>query len=192
MPRPSDARSRLIRVAAALFRQRGYDGIGLAEILQASGAPKGSFYHHFPAGKEQLAEACIAHAGEQVGALIDAAMADAPDFAAGVRRLVQGIADWFERSGFREGCPITSIALATVPQSPAHTAAVQAAFAGWQERLLGHAHRLGARFDATDAERLLMLIEGAWILSRVRQSTEPLQRAVDSFLGSPPSAIRAG
>ena len=83
MPRASDARSRLIRVAAALFRQRGYDGIGLAEILQASGAPKGSFYHHFPGGKEQLAEACIAHAGEQVGALIDAAMAEAPDFAVG-------------------------------------------------------------------------------------------------------------
>jgi hypothetical protein len=31
-----------------------------------------------------------------------------------------------------------------------------------------------------------MLIEGAWILSRVRQSTEPLQRAADSFLVSPP------
>ena len=192
MPRPSDARSRLIRVAAALFRQRGYDGIGLAEILQASGAPKGSFYHHFPAGKEQLAEACIAHAGEQVGALIDAAMSEAPDFAAGVRRLVQSIAHWFERSGFREGCPITSIALATVPQSPAHTAAVQAVFADWQDRLVGHARRLGARVEATDAERLLMLIEGAWILSRIRQSTEPLQRAADTFLAAPLCATGAG
>ena len=52
MARPSDARSRLIRVASALFRQRGYDGVGLTEILEASGAPKGSFYHHFPEGKE--------------------------------------------------------------------------------------------------------------------------------------------
>jgi TetR/AcrR family transcriptional repressor of lmrAB and yxaGH operons len=182
MARPSDARSRLIRVASALFRQRGYDGVGLAEILEASGAPKGSFYHHFPEGKEQLAKACMLYAGEQVGALIDASMVGAPDFAEGLRRFAGSLADWFESSGFREGCPVTSVVLATVPQSRAHSEAARAVIKDWERHLLLHAGRLGTKLASGDAELLCMLLEGAWILGRIQQSKEPVLRAAELFL----------
>jgi TetR/AcrR family transcriptional repressor of lmrAB and yxaGH operons len=182
MGRPSDVRSRLIRVASALFRQRGYDGVGLTEILEASGAPKGSFYHHFPEGKEQLAAVCMHYAGEQAGALIDVEMAGAPDFATGVRRLAGSLAGWFESSGFREGCPITSIALATTPQSAQHLAAAQAVLKDWERRLLAHATRLGTELDPAGAALFLLLIEGAWILGRIQQSKEPLLHAAEVFL----------
>lgn len=182
MARPSDARSRLVRVAAALFRQRGYDGVGLTEILEASGAPKGSFYHHFPEGKEQLAEAAVIHAGEQIAALLDHVMAGASDFPAGVRAFVGSIADWFERSGYREGCPITAIAIATVPQSPRLTHATATVFADWATRLDGHATRLGTSLPPGTADRLLMLIEGGWLLARLRQSRQPLLDAAEAFL----------
>ena len=184
MPRPSDARSRLIRVASALFRQRGYDGVGLTEILDASGAPKGSFYHHFPEGKEQLAEACVLYAGEQISTFMDAAMTAAPDFPAGVRQFADGIATWFERSGFSEGCPITSVVLARVPQSPQLTQAARAVVDDWQQRLLGHAARFGVKVSPADVDLLLMLVEGAWILGRVRQSKKPLLQAAEAFLVS--------
>lgn len=49
----------LIETAARLFRMRGYDGIGLNDILKESRIPKGSMYHHFPGGKEELAVAAI-------------------------------------------------------------------------------------------------------------------------------------
>jgi TetR/AcrR family transcriptional repressor of lmrAB and yxaGH operons len=182
MARPSDARSRLIHAASALFRQRGYDGVGLTEILEVSGAPKGSFYHHFPEGKEQLAIACVHHAGEQVSKFLDESMTAAPDFATGIRRFVGGIAAWFERSGFREGCPITSVVLATVPQSPLLTQAACSVVDDWQRRLLAHAARFGTQVSRADAELLLILVEGAWILGRVRQSQEPLLRAAEVFL----------
>lgn len=185
MPRPSDARSRLIRVSAALFRQRGYDGVGLTEILEASGAPKGSFYHHFPGGKEQLAEETIRYAGEQMGDTIDRVMSSADDFSLGVKRLANGLADWFERSRYSEGCPITSVALATAPRSERHTIAISAVFADWQKRVANHAQRFGVpEFSDADAERLLMLIEGAWILARAQQSKAPLLRAADAFVVS--------
>lgn len=185
MARPSDARSRLIRVSSALFRQRGYDGVGLTEILDASGAPKGSFYHHFPQGKEQLARECILYAGEQIGALIDAAMTEAASFPDGVGAFAGGIADWFERSGFREGCPITSIVLATAPQSQSHAEAAQTVFDDWRRRLVGHARRLDAPLGAEDADTFFMLMEGAWILARIQQSKEPLLRAAEVFLAQP-------
>jgi TetR/AcrR family transcriptional regulator, lmrAB and yxaGH operons repressor len=49
----------LIETASRLFRMRGYDGVGLSDILKESGIPKGSMYHHFPGGKEELAVAAI-------------------------------------------------------------------------------------------------------------------------------------
>jgi TetR/AcrR family transcriptional repressor of lmrAB and yxaGH operons len=182
MARPSDARSRLIRTASALFRQRGFDGVGLTEILEASGAPKGSFYHHFPEGKEQLAEACMLYSGEQIGAFLDAAMTGAPDYPAGIRRFAAGMADWFEHSAFREGCPITSIALAAVPHSRPLTKAARTVLGDWQRRLLAHSSRLGTTLEPSDAELLLMLVEGAWILGRIQQSKQPLLRAAEVFL----------
>jgi TetR/AcrR family transcriptional repressor of lmrAB and yxaGH operons len=190
--RPSDARSRLIRVSAALFRQRGYNGVGLTEILTASGAPKGSFYHHFPEGKEQLGEAVVRYAGEEMAKTIDRVLDGARDLPDGLRRLVNGLADWFERSGYREGCPITSVALDTVPAQTAHAAAVRAVFESWEQRIIGHARRLGAPdFSSTDAEHLLMLIEGGWILARVQQSRGPLERAVETFIAGLEAADRS-
>lgn len=50
---------RLIRVAAELFRKRGYHGVGLSELLTAAKAPKGSLCHHFPDGKSDLAPASV-------------------------------------------------------------------------------------------------------------------------------------
>ena len=129
-----------------------------------------------------LAKECILYAGEQIGALIDAAMSRAADFPDGIRAFAGGIADWFERSGFREGCPITSIVLATAPQSQSHAEAAKAAFDDWRRRLLAHSHRLYAPISPKDADLFFMLMEGAWILARVQQSKEPLLRAAEVFV----------
>src|ERR1700753_3938055 len=59
MPRKTDARARAIATAERLFRIQGYTATGLTQILDDSGAPKGSFYFHSPRGKAQLAEEAI-------------------------------------------------------------------------------------------------------------------------------------
>jgi TetR/AcrR family transcriptional repressor of lmrAB and yxaGH operons len=183
MPRPSDARDRLIRTAARLFRQRGYDGVGLTEILEAADAPKGSFYHHFPDGKEQLGAAAVRHGGAHVAAAIDQCFAAAPDFDTGVRALAGLLATSFEASGFRDGCPVTSIALDTAPQSAPIAAAVREVLDGWRDRLAGHAVRLGAAgLTRRDADLLLVLLEGAWIVARIRADVAPIRQAAEDFL----------
>lgn len=55
MTEEPSTRDRLVQAATRLFRQRGYDGTGLTEILTEAGVPKGSLYHHFPEGKADLA-----------------------------------------------------------------------------------------------------------------------------------------
>src|SRR2546422_10139914 len=51
----TDSRESMVRGAASLIRTRGMNATSFAEVLAESGAPRGSIYHHFPKGKEQLA-----------------------------------------------------------------------------------------------------------------------------------------
>ena len=54
-----DTKSMMIEIAKNLFQQKGYIGVGLTEILKAGNFSKGSLYHHFPNGKEELLIACL-------------------------------------------------------------------------------------------------------------------------------------
>ena len=49
-----DTRTRMIETTARLLQHRGYHGTSLNDILEQSGAPRGSLYFHFPGGKDQL------------------------------------------------------------------------------------------------------------------------------------------
>ena len=53
---PPDSRTRMIASAAELFREQGYSATGFRDVVEHSGAPRGSIYHHFPGGKAQLAQ----------------------------------------------------------------------------------------------------------------------------------------
>lgn len=178
------SRGRMVTAAAHLFQKRGYHGTGLIEILEASGAPKGSFYHHFPDGKEQLAEVAMAMAGEVVNAMIDRAFANATSFSEGAARLTTDIADWFEHSGFSEGCPVTSVLLETVPGSERLTAACQAIFQSWIEAAEAQALRLGRADPNALATGLLIALEGAWIVARAQRSRRPFEIAAALLINS--------
>ena len=54
-------RERILDTAAKLFRERGFDGIGVADIMKAAGLTHGGFYGHFSSKEELMAQAC-AHA----------------------------------------------------------------------------------------------------------------------------------
>ena len=178
MPRTSDARSRFIDTAARLFRRRGYDGVGLAEIIAEADAPKGSFYHHFPDGKEELAEHALRRSAGRFLKTIDQLFGSAPTFPDGVKALFETFADWFEASGWRDGCPITSIVLDTTPASARILAATQEALESWSRALGDHAKRFGVEGDIEGLSlRMLMALEGAWILARVTRSREPFRQA---------------
>ena len=175
MPPRSDARERYIEAAARLFRRRGYHGVGVAEIVAEAAAPRGSFYHHFPGGKEELAVEAVGAAGRFVARLIDEAFDGAADLDAGRRALAERLGAMLEASGWVDGCPVTGIASDTTGESEPLRAAVADTFERWRRRAAAHAVRLG--FDEADAAafagRLLVEMEGAWIVARVLRSRAP-------------------
>ena len=64
MAKASDSKGKTLAAAAKLFRQQGYHGTALHDILAAGGSPRGSLYFHFPKGKEQIGAAALTLAGE--------------------------------------------------------------------------------------------------------------------------------
>jgi TetR/AcrR family transcriptional regulator, lmrAB and yxaGH operons repressor len=185
MPRSSNAREKMIKTAVRLFRAKGYNGVGLTELLATSGAPKGSFYHHFPEGKEELGVAALQMSGAMIGDLIDQCFSVANSEKEAVDSLTAAIARHFEKSGFRAGCPIASIALDAVPESVKLTIATKAVLQDWNGRAALHAVRWGrSEASAQDfADALAIALEGAWLVARVQQSSAPFA-AVSRMLGA--------
>lgn len=50
-------RAHIVETASTLFRERGYDGVGVAELMANAGLTHGGFYRHFGSKAELLAEA---------------------------------------------------------------------------------------------------------------------------------------
>src|SRR3954454_5382091 len=50
-------RARIVETASTLFRERGYDGVGVADIMAAAGFTNGGFYKHFGSKADLMAEA---------------------------------------------------------------------------------------------------------------------------------------
>src|ERR1700741_1400553 len=66
-------RERMVRSAALLIRERGAHATAISDVLEHSGAPRGSAYHYFPGGRTQLLFEAGDHAGDHVGAIISEA-----------------------------------------------------------------------------------------------------------------------
>ena len=60
----SNAREQILQTTCDLMEKQGYHGTGLNEIVKESGAPKGSLYHYFPEGKEQITSEAVLQSGK--------------------------------------------------------------------------------------------------------------------------------
>lgn len=177
-------RERMVAAAAALLGERGLAGTSFSEVIERSGAPRGSIYHHFPGGKDGLTAEAIALVGEQVLALFRHRAGDDPRQL--VRRIVAAWRAVLEASDCKAGCPIAAVSNERIehPELGAQAAAV---FVAW-ERELGSSLLVAglARKEAqTVAPLILAALEGALILCRARGEVTPLEsvgKALEEFV----------
>ena len=108
----SDSRERMVASAALLIRERGLSATSFRDVVEHSGAPRGSIYHHFPEGKAQLAEEAVQMAGEYGRALIAKAARDG-DAVGAVREFVATWVRTLEDTDYRAGCPVVAVATET-------------------------------------------------------------------------------
>ena len=188
-PAQLDSRTRMIISAAELFREQGYSATGFRDVVEHSGAPRGSIYHHFPGGKAQLAQEVVQLASDVTVRRIERAAADG-DPQAMLDAFADGWKRQLERSDFRAGCPVVAVAI-EADATPEVAAAAATAFARW-EALFAQTLR-GAGVPRARAGRIATLtvsaVEGAVIQSRAARDATPLDDVVRE-LGALIAAVR--
>ncbi len=173
-------RKNIIVASQRLFRRHGYAATGINDIVRQSGAPRGSLYYYFPDGKEDIATSAIEAAGKMVERTLSGIAQTATDPVDFIETYAGMLEHWMALSGYRDGCPITTILLETAPRSKTITEAGQKAFNAWRQiiRELLQAHDIPENRSAAMANMILSTLEGALILARVDASAQPIRDAV--------------
>jgi TetR/AcrR family transcriptional regulator, lmrAB and yxaGH operons repressor len=122
-------RQPIVNAAVMLFRRQGYAGTGLNDIVDASDAPKGSLYHYFPAGKASIAVAAVEEAGRRVAETTSKLASEGRSTGDLVRAHARLLSGWMLKSGFRDGCPITTVLLELAPKDRSVAEAGRKAYA---------------------------------------------------------------
>src|SRR5215469_821453 len=109
MRKGAQTRQEIIRKAAPLFNQRGYDGTALSDLMQATGLEKGGIYRHFDS-KQELAEAAFEHAWKLA---MDTRFEGIDEVTNTVDRLRQFLQNFGERRAglIAGGCPLLNTAV---------------------------------------------------------------------------------
>ena len=122
-------RERILEIGTRLFRERGFDGIGVADLMQEAGLTHGGFYGHFASKEELMARACE-HALGKSAAKWEALLARDGD--RGLAALVESYLSTRHRDNPGAGCIVTSIS----GEAARHGPAVRRAFTAGVRSLL--------------------------------------------------------
>lgn len=188
--RTASARDRLIGVGLDLLLEKGYHGLGTAEVLARARAPRGSFYHHF-ADKEDYALHVVDAYMTGVHAALDQCVDD------DALEPLQRIRAFFDlvRAGYRaegyQGCLLGGLGQELASTSPAFAERIAGCLTYIGSRLrtcveLGQQRgHVRADVDAEElAQRLVDCWEGAALRSRLTSSEAPLTSMLDLVLSA--------
>ncbi|WP_244238924.1 TetR/AcrR family transcriptional regulator [Corallococcus carmarthensis] len=178
-------RERMVYAAAALLSERGLAGTSFSEVIERSGAPRGSIYHHFPDGKDALTAEAIALVGERVLMALREGEGATP--AQVVQRFFEAWRKVLVKTECQAGCAIAAVANERLahPELGARAAAV---FIAWERELEVRLVTAGLpKAKAASAAALILAsVEGALILCRARRDIAPfdaIRDALVSFVG---------
>ncbi|WP_127535971.1 TetR/AcrR family transcriptional regulator [Paenibacillus illinoisensis] len=182
MSEKSNAKEQIVSTAARLFFSQGYHATGLNQIIKESSTPKGSLYHYFPHGKEELAHECIQKANEQIMQKFEDTFAAHESTGDAIQRFIHDMADETEAAGFTGFLPFSFwAAVETSCISHQLRVACQGVFANWQNIITKHLLMEGVGEEKARETGLLVisLMEGALIISLTNQDKQPLLTAAD-------------
>ena len=164
MPRVPNERADVIPALAEVFREHGYEGASLALIGQRTGLGKGSLYHFFPGGKEEMARRVLDEIDAWFATHVFRPLRDDPDPRAAIRTTLRATDAYF-RSG-RRVCLVGVLALGEVRDRFADR--IDAYFAAWRDALASALERAGAdaALARADAEEAVALVQGALVAAR--------------------------
>ena len=166
-------RARMVDGAVRLLATRGVEGTSFAEVLEATGSPRGSVYHHFPGGKPELLHAALDLASERGLAAMEATRGQPP--AVVIERFLALWRFLLERSHLTAGCAVVAVTVAADDDDLLEHAGT--IFRTWTELLTELCAAGGMDVDSSRqlAVTVIAATEGAVALCRAERSMEPFE-----------------
>jgi TetR/AcrR family transcriptional regulator, transcriptional repressor for nem operon len=179
MRKGEHTRQEIVRKAAPIFNQKGYDGAALSDLMRATGLEKGGIYRHF-SSKEELAAEAFDYAWKET---FHARVHDLDSIADSVDRLKQLLTNFVERRGIIPGgCPLLNTAIDTDDGNSVLRERARSALRGWRDYIVSIVRdgiKAGEIRPKTDAKKLATLmissLEGAVMVYRLERDDEPLR-----------------
>ncbi|WP_042304089.1 TetR/AcrR family transcriptional regulator [Paraburkholderia kururiensis] len=159
-----------------VFRDRGFEGASIADLSGATGLGKSSLYHHFPEGKQQMAEAVLERATAMIDSEILNAARSAGTLKTRIRKIVAALDQLY--LGGRTPCVLGQLATSDIG-AVAKQGLLQA-FSHWIDAIEALARESGmspvrARHFAED---WVARLQGALILQAASGDVGPYKRAM--------------
>lgn len=175
MARTIHERADVVPLIAEVFRELGYEAATLNRITEKTGIGKGSLYHFFPGGKEEMAAAVLADVDRWFERHVYEPLRK-DDPAAAIAGMWREVDDYF-RSG-RRICLVGAFALDGTRD--VFSDAIDGYFRRWIDALRDALVRRGrdAKAAALDAEEAVLGIQGALVLARALNDTDVFTRAL--------------
>jgi TetR/AcrR family transcriptional regulator, lmrAB and yxaGH operons repressor len=176
MARMVAERSDAIAPLAEVFREHGYEGASLALIGKATGLGKGSLYHFFPNGKEEMVRAVLEEISQWFEDAIYSPLRNESDVNGAIGAMLDSTDRYF--SSGRRVCLVGALAVANTRDLFAQ--AIRGYFVAWVEALHSALIRQGRNVDQSRilAEEAVLAIQGAIVLSRAMDDPAVFQRAI--------------
>src|SRR5258707_6619806 len=182
MRKGEQTRQEIIRKAAPIFNQRGYDGAALSDLMKATGLEKGGIYRHFDS-KQELAAEAFDYAWKLAMDVRFEGTKGIPNTVDQLNQIVWNFRD--RRTGLiTGGCPLLNTAIDSDDGNPQLRAKARQALSSWLDRLQAIAEegkRRGEVRPGVDSAELAMLIvgtlEGSFMIRRLQKNDGPLDLA---------------
>jgi TetR/AcrR family transcriptional repressor of nem operon len=176
-------RQEIIRKAAPIFNQKGYDGAALSDLMRATGLEKGGIYRHF-GSKQELAVDAFEHAWKIAMDMRFEGTEQIPNTVDRLKQIVRNFRD--RRTGLVPGgCPLLNTAIDSDDGNPKLRVKARLALSSWlgrMESIAEEGQRRGEIRSDVDSGKLATLIastlEGSHMMSRLQKNEEPRDLAV--------------
>ena len=174
----AEKHARALQSAARLFRERGFSGASISEIMKATGLTHGSFYNHFDSKEDLLAEA-FAHASGQAMAVLE----NIPESEEGKQKMFCEYLSAEHRDGPGDGCIMAALATDFHTQ-PKARAVLTRHVRGLIEKFSERFPWSSRRSKRKEAIHALATMVGGLILARVVDDSELSDEILSSALES--------
>lgn len=186
----SPTKQHLLELGVRLLLKHGYADLGVAELLEQAGVPKGSFYHHFESKEDFGLQALDFYMAGVHGALDEAFGDESREPLEQLRRFFALVSSSYKGEGYL-GCLLGGLGQELSGVSPAFRKKVEECFrliARHFEKALKRAKSRGALRAGADPRELADLLvncwEGAALRSRLHQSAGPLGQMLDFYFAA--------